>query len=52
MRKEIKNSLIIFIGGLLMLIGLYYSYLYAWAAFILIAGVVVFIYGLYMDIRK
>ena len=51
MRKEIKNPLTIFVGGLIMLFGLYNSYLYSWAIFVLILGIIIFIYALYKDIK-
>jgi len=49
MRKEIKNALIIFIGGILMVFGLYYSYLFKASYFVLILGVLIFVYGLIID---
>lgn len=52
MRKEVKNALIIFVGGFITLIGVYSSYLYAWAGLILIMGIIIFIYGLYKDLKQ
>lgn len=47
-----KYPLIILISGIVMTIGLYLSYAYIWAIFILFIGINGFIYGLIGDIKS
>jgi len=49
--KEMKNPVIIFIGGLLMLLGVYFSHLNRLNYIFLALGALIFIYGLYEDLR-
>ena len=57
MKKEIKNALIIFIGGIIMLSGVYFMtqlgfYGYGWVSVVwIVLGVLVFVYGLVEDLR-
>jgi hypothetical protein len=47
-----KGVWTIFVGGLMMASGVYLHYLNLWYLILLGIGILVFIYGLYLDLRK
>jgi len=51
MKEVIKYPIIIFVGGLIMTVGVYISRGYSIGYPILLVGLIVFIYGLYKDVK-
>jgi hypothetical protein len=47
MKKQITNSIVILIGGLFLLFGVYLSYMSKWAYLLILVGATIFGYELY-----